>query len=279
MRARLLLLLLVLAQPAWAEAVVGKVVRVSDGDTLTVLVDSKQLKVRLIEIDAPESKQAFGERSRKSLGEMCAGQLATVRYSGARQVRPGARPGTMPRPGRERGAGAPRHGVGLRPLRHRPRSLCAAKRGANRAPRPVGRQDADRPLGVALAAKGSSQTVRYASSRCARRTENGRRKNENRPRQHGVDADFLRTGAVHDAARAGPVLRRPDALQKRALRPDAVLRHHLRGDPRLGGGRLQHRLRRRATPGGAAWASRCSPASTSRRSRAASRKPCSPCTR
>jgi endonuclease YncB( thermonuclease family) len=80
MRARLLLLLLVLAQPAWAEVVVGKVVRVSDGDTLTVLVDSKQLKVRLIEIDAPESKQAFGERSRKSLGEMCAGQLATVSY-------------------------------------------------------------------------------------------------------------------------------------------------------------------------------------------------------
>lgn len=82
MRARLLLLLLlVLAQPAWAEVAVGKVVKVSDGDTLTVLVDRQQLKVRLIEIDAPESKQAFGERSRKSLGEMCAGQLATVRYS------------------------------------------------------------------------------------------------------------------------------------------------------------------------------------------------------
>ena len=83
MRARplLLLALLALAQPAWAEVVVGKVVRVSDGDTLTLLVDQKQLKVRLVEIDAPESKQAFGERSRKSLGEMCAGQLATVRYA------------------------------------------------------------------------------------------------------------------------------------------------------------------------------------------------------
>jgi len=81
MRARLLLLLVVLAQPAWAEVVVGKVVKVSDGDTLTLLVEQKQLKVRLVEIDAPESKQAFGERSRKSLGEMCAGQLATVRYA------------------------------------------------------------------------------------------------------------------------------------------------------------------------------------------------------
>jgi endonuclease YncB( thermonuclease family) len=81
MRALLSLLLFALAQPAWAEAITGKVVRVSDGDTLTVLVERKQVKVRLIEIDAPESKQAFGERSRKSLGEMCAGQLATVRYS------------------------------------------------------------------------------------------------------------------------------------------------------------------------------------------------------
>jgi endonuclease YncB( thermonuclease family) len=81
MRARLLLLVLFLAQPAWAEVVVGKVVRVSDGDTLTLLVQQKQLKVRLVEIDAPESKQAFGERSRKSLGEICAGEQATVSFS------------------------------------------------------------------------------------------------------------------------------------------------------------------------------------------------------
>ena len=81
MRARLLLLLLVLAQPAWAQTIVGKVVRVSDGDTLTLLVERTQVKVRLVEIDAPESKQAFGERSRKSLGDMCAGQQATVRYT------------------------------------------------------------------------------------------------------------------------------------------------------------------------------------------------------
>ena len=66
---RALLLLLVLAAPAaWAETLVGKVVKVSDGDTLTLLVESKQVKVRLVEIDAPESKQAVGQRSRQSLG-------------------------------------------------------------------------------------------------------------------------------------------------------------------------------------------------------------------
>ena len=82
MRARLLLLLLVLAAPAaWGASLQGRVVKVSDGDTLTLLVERKQIKVRLTEIDAPENKQAFGERSRKSLGEMCAGQQATVHYS------------------------------------------------------------------------------------------------------------------------------------------------------------------------------------------------------
>jgi endonuclease YncB( thermonuclease family) len=78
---RALLLLFVLASPtAWGATLHGRVVKVSDGDTLTLLVDRKQVKVRLTEIDAPESKQAFGERSRKSLGEMCAGQQATVSY-------------------------------------------------------------------------------------------------------------------------------------------------------------------------------------------------------
>jgi len=83
MLARLLLLVLAFAaQTAWAETLVGRVVRVSDGDTLTVLIDRKQIKVRLTEIDAPESKQAFGQRSRQSLGDMCAGQDAVVQAAG-----------------------------------------------------------------------------------------------------------------------------------------------------------------------------------------------------
>jgi endonuclease YncB( thermonuclease family) len=56
--------------------------RSCDGDTLTLLVDRKQIKVRLTEIDAPELHQAFGQRSRESLGEMCAGNAATVRSAG-----------------------------------------------------------------------------------------------------------------------------------------------------------------------------------------------------
>ena len=49
----------------------GSVVSVADGDTLTVLVDRQQVKVRLAEIDAPESHQAFGRVSRQSLADIC----------------------------------------------------------------------------------------------------------------------------------------------------------------------------------------------------------------
>ena len=38
----------------------GVVVSVLDGDTVDVLVDSKPVRVRLAEIDAPEKAQAFG---------------------------------------------------------------------------------------------------------------------------------------------------------------------------------------------------------------------------
>jgi micrococcal nuclease len=50
------------------------VVHVQDGDTLSVLSDKKQVKVRLDSIDAPESKQAFGQRSKQSLLEICGGR-------------------------------------------------------------------------------------------------------------------------------------------------------------------------------------------------------------
>jgi endonuclease YncB( thermonuclease family) len=50
---------------AQAEILTGRVVKISDGDTLTVLDESKrQHKVRLVGIDAPERKQAFGTVSR-----------------------------------------------------------------------------------------------------------------------------------------------------------------------------------------------------------------------
>jgi endonuclease YncB( thermonuclease family) len=59
----------------------GKVLRVADGDSLTVLLQGQQVRVRLAEIDAPELKQAFGQRSRQSLTELCVNKTALVTWS------------------------------------------------------------------------------------------------------------------------------------------------------------------------------------------------------
>lgn len=59
---------------------VGKVIGVSDGDTITLLVDSKQYKIRLSGIDAPEKDQAFGTKSKQSLSDCAFGQQAVIRY-------------------------------------------------------------------------------------------------------------------------------------------------------------------------------------------------------
>lgn len=63
----------------------GKVVRVSDGDTINLLVDNKQERIRLASIDAPETShgsdqpgQPFGEASRKNLANHVAGKTVTV---------------------------------------------------------------------------------------------------------------------------------------------------------------------------------------------------------
>jgi endonuclease YncB( thermonuclease family) len=64
---------------AWADnPAAGLVVSVHDGDTLTVLVGKQQVKVRLAEIDAPELRQAFGQRSKQSLADLCFQESAKV---------------------------------------------------------------------------------------------------------------------------------------------------------------------------------------------------------
>jgi len=65
------LLAMSLCSAGLAETIEGRVVGVSDGDTITVLdQDHRQIKVRLGGIDAPEKKQAFGDRSKQNLSRM-----------------------------------------------------------------------------------------------------------------------------------------------------------------------------------------------------------------
>src|SRR5687768_7171795 len=64
-----------------AEILAGRVVKIADGDTLTVLDASKQQhKIRLTGIDAPERKQAFGTVSKQHLAELVFGKVVDVEW-------------------------------------------------------------------------------------------------------------------------------------------------------------------------------------------------------
>lgn len=57
----------------------GRVVGISDGDTITVLTTEKeQLKVRLAGIDAPEKGQPFGNAAKKNLSALIYGKDVTL---------------------------------------------------------------------------------------------------------------------------------------------------------------------------------------------------------
>ncbi len=72
-------MLLALACTVNAETITGLVVGVADGDTITVLdADKVQHKIRLAGIDAPEKKQAFGNRSKESLSALAFDKTVNV---------------------------------------------------------------------------------------------------------------------------------------------------------------------------------------------------------
>ena len=79
MRSLLTFLLLLLALPALAADLQGRVVGISDGDTFTLLTAGKQqVKIRLAEIDAPESGQPYGNKSKQALSGLVFGKDVRV---------------------------------------------------------------------------------------------------------------------------------------------------------------------------------------------------------
>lgn len=82
-------LLLTLIPPTLA--LIVKVVSVHDGDTITILQDKTQIKIRLYGIDAPEKKQDYGQRSKQSLASLIAGQVVEVEPKGKDRYKTHAR--------------------------------------------------------------------------------------------------------------------------------------------------------------------------------------------
>ena len=67
----LLLLLSVSPSHSAASILEGTVVKIADGDTITVLDSNRvQHRVRIAGIDAPEKNQPFGNASGKRIGEL-----------------------------------------------------------------------------------------------------------------------------------------------------------------------------------------------------------------
>jgi len=66
---------------AKADVLIGKVVGISDGDTIKVLdSNKKEHKIRLMGIDAPEKKQNFGSASKQALSNYIYQREVTVEY-------------------------------------------------------------------------------------------------------------------------------------------------------------------------------------------------------
>lgn len=73
------LLLILLTPLAQAETLLGRVIAIADGDTLTILDATNQShKIRLAGIDSPEKKQDFGQRAKTNLSTLAFGKSASA---------------------------------------------------------------------------------------------------------------------------------------------------------------------------------------------------------
>lgn len=73
-----MLALLLACTTASAERWRGRVVKVADGDTVTVLRDGEPVKIRLEGVDTPEKKQAFGQAAKRFTLRLVGGKTVEV---------------------------------------------------------------------------------------------------------------------------------------------------------------------------------------------------------
>ncbi len=75
------MLLAVFVCDALAATLAGRVIGISDGDTVTVLTaENHQFKIRLSGIDAPEKKQPFGAHAKETLSRQLFGHAVLVEW-------------------------------------------------------------------------------------------------------------------------------------------------------------------------------------------------------
>ena len=73
---------IVFLSPVFAATYEGRVVKIADGDTVTMLIGGKQqMRIRLGEIDAPENGQPYGQASKRILSDLVFGRTVRVRVT------------------------------------------------------------------------------------------------------------------------------------------------------------------------------------------------------
>lgn len=80
MKKYILLVLFVFSYQVFSADIHGRIVRVLDGDTIEVMLSQHPVRVRLVNIDAPEKKQDYGRWSEKIMKSLVAGKTVTVTY-------------------------------------------------------------------------------------------------------------------------------------------------------------------------------------------------------
>ncbi len=74
-------LIVVTSTATLADTLIGKVVAVADGDTITVLDGQQtQHKIRLMGIDCPEKAQPFGQNAKQSLSDLVFDRSVSVEW-------------------------------------------------------------------------------------------------------------------------------------------------------------------------------------------------------
>ncbi len=80
MRKYIPLVLFIFSWPVLSADIHGRVVRVLDGDTIEVMDSRKAVRIRLVNIDAPEKKLDYGRWSTDMMKSLVAGKTVTVTY-------------------------------------------------------------------------------------------------------------------------------------------------------------------------------------------------------
>ncbi|ELF6528460.1 thermonuclease family protein [Salmonella enterica] len=74
------LVLFIFSWPVLSADIHGRVIRVLDGDTIEVMASREAVRVRLVNIDAPEKKQNYGRWSTDMMKSLVAGKTVTATY-------------------------------------------------------------------------------------------------------------------------------------------------------------------------------------------------------